>query len=802
MQIRALGALDVVVTGQGTAAGLMARPKPLGVLLHLVLAGTAGSQRRDSLLERFWPDSSTERARSSLRQAIYQLRQALGPDVVASRGEDVLLRPGVVWCDAMEFERRLADGDAIGAMELYRGELLPGFFVDGAPAFERWLDDARRRLRDAARSAAWSLADAAEHSGDEAAALAWCRRVVELAPEDEPAVRRLIAMLRQTGDRAGAMREYDSFAQRMRDEYELEPSAETEALVDMMRGSAGSELRDGSRLDERRVLVTTFDDESGLGALRSFGRLVADAVAQSIASLDGVQVVPLTATLASARHVDAVSAGATAATRARLVGEDLGAGTVVRGAYYAAGDELMVQGWIEDARDGRTLGPLGPVRASLASPLRAAEALSDQARTSLALMFETRVVHIRAARRAPSYEAQGAYVEGLARFVDGDWHGALQHLERSAASDARYSLPLIVTAIARWNLGELAAAEAAVQRARPLAADAGPFERALLDMVRAWLAGDWGAAYEAGRRQAELAPGSIAVFGMAEDSRRRNRPREALRLLATLDPMRGEMRGFAFYWVVMAQALHALAEHRRELDAARRARELHPDSSLALQLEIHARAALGDVPGVRGCIDERLATPGRQEPGAGALMREAALELRAHGHDAATADELLRQCLAWYEELPAEERERPPVQRATARARYDVGDWEGATAAFTALAGERVVVADCGSVHHSHLQAHLDHGYLGVLAIRRGDTAEAARIDGLLERERGEHLFGSTHYWRAAMAALRGDVAMTVRLLRRALAAGMPFEAFIHADPHFSALRGIAELESVLVPRA
>jgi tetratricopeptide (TPR) repeat protein len=392
-------------------------------------------------------------------------------------------------------------------------------------------------------------------------------------------------------------------------------------------------------------------------------------------------------------------------------------------------------------------------------------------------------------------------MEGHARFTEGDWRGALQHLERAAASDATYALPLIVSAIARWNLGELTAAEAAVERARGLVAGAGPFERALLDMVRAWLAGDWGAAYDAVRRQAELAPASIASFQMAEEARRRNRPREALRLLRALDPSRGEMKGWIFYWVVMAQALHMLGEHGHELETARRARTLFPESALALRLEVHALAALGDVRGVRACIEESLATPARNEPRPGMLMREAAHELRAHGHACSAVDTLLRESLAWYEELLGDERERPEALRATARARYEVGDWNGATVAFTVLAGDHVTVTDCGAVHHPHLQAHLDHGYLGVLAVRRGDAVEAARIDTLLEGARGGHLFGSTHYWRAAMAALGGNANAAARLLRRAFAGGMPYEPFIHTDPHFGPVRDAPEFAAILTPR-
>jgi hypothetical protein len=162
---------------------------------------------------------------------------------------------------------------------------------------------------------------------------------------------------------------------------------------------------------------------------------------------------------------------------------------------------------------------------------------------------------------------------------------------------------------------------------------------------------------------------------------------------------------------------------------------------------------------------------------------------------------LLRESLAWYEELPGEERERPAVLRATARARYEIGDWDGATAGFTAVVGDLVTVADCGAVHHPHLQAHLDHGYLGVLAIRRGNAAEAARIDALLAGAHGGYLFGSTYYWRAAMAALGGDAGNAARLLRRALAGGMPYEPFIHADPHFDPVRRVPEFAAILAPR-
>ena len=64
--------------------------------------------------------------RASLRRALYFLRQYLGNEVIVSRGEEEISRcEGLLWCDALAFEERLAADDAAAALDLYRGELPP-----------------------------------------------------------------------------------------------------------------------------------------------------------------------------------------------------------------------------------------------------------------------------------------------------------------------------------------------------------------------------------------------------------------------------------------------------------------------------------------------------------------------------------------------------------------------------------------------------------------------------------------------------------------------------------------------------
>ena len=100
-------------------------------------------------------------------------------------------------------------------MEQYGGDLLPGFYVDDAPEFERWLDVERVRLRRLAARLCWDLADEAQQRGDETGAVRRARQAVDLDPFDETGLHRLIDLLDSLGDRAGALASFDYFSRRL-----------------------------------------------------------------------------------------------------------------------------------------------------------------------------------------------------------------------------------------------------------------------------------------------------------------------------------------------------------------------------------------------------------------------------------------------------------------------------------------------------------------------------------------------------------------------------------------------------------
>jgi TolB-like protein/DNA-binding SARP family transcriptional activator len=156
----------------------------------------------------------------------------------------------LLYCDAITFEQCLDAGRAAEALGQYGGELLSGFYVPDAPHLERWLETERSRLRERAVSAARSLSQLAGRAHDLPEAVRWTHKAVEIAPESEQDVRRLIELMDQAGDRAGALRVYDEYARRLATDYELEPGSETQRVIERIRaheyaGTSGGADRAG-----------------------------------------------------------------------------------------------------------------------------------------------------------------------------------------------------------------------------------------------------------------------------------------------------------------------------------------------------------------------------------------------------------------------------------------------------------------------------------------------------------------------------------------------------------------------------
>jgi DNA-binding SARP family transcriptional activator len=239
IELRLLG--RVGLSGAPGPESHLAQSKLLGLLAWLALAAGGGLQRRDRVVGLLWPELDQGHARAALRKALHALRQLLGPGAIATRGDEELgLHRGVVWCDATEF-RDAADGNRLDhALELYVGELLPGFHLPGCAEYQQWLDEQRAEFRERAGAAAWALALHYEKETAYTRAGDLARKAARFMWENERVLRRSLEMLERIGDRAGALTLYGEFVKRLRQELDVDPSDETRRLAERLRTGAAA----------------------------------------------------------------------------------------------------------------------------------------------------------------------------------------------------------------------------------------------------------------------------------------------------------------------------------------------------------------------------------------------------------------------------------------------------------------------------------------------------------------------------------------------------------------------------------
>src|SRR3989449_3336619 len=174
IEFRLLGALHLTDAEGREVTSLLTRSRRLALLAYLAAARPRGLHRRDTLLALFWPELDVEHARAALRQALDVLRDSLGALAIVTRGdEEIGLDFNHLWCDVAAFEDAVAAGQLPQALELYRGNLLEGFFIPGAAGFERGLETERARVVQAAARGPPSLLQPCGGEGGGAPPAAW-----------------------------------------------------------------------------------------------------------------------------------------------------------------------------------------------------------------------------------------------------------------------------------------------------------------------------------------------------------------------------------------------------------------------------------------------------------------------------------------------------------------------------------------------------------------------------------------------------------------------------------------------------
>ena len=485
IELHTLGVVDLRASDGRELQAVLRQPKRLALLAYLAVSTPRRFHRRDSLLALFWPELDQEHARAALRRSLYFLRNELGSEAVSGRGDDEVGTPeDQLWCDVGAMERAQTAGDPERALTLYRGDLLDGLHVAGtAPEFQEWLDRERSRLRERAAEAARTLADQAEHDGRLEQASAWARRALELVPDDEAVLRRLLILLERSGDRSGAIRAFDEFARHTFQDLELEPSVETRELIEAIRsGDRSVELE----IDPDRMAILPFSVR-GDERLAYLGEGMVELLTTKLDGAGEIRTVDPRALLHFLASNDRAAGNAVEPEEGRRVAAHFGAGRFLLGSLVAAGDRIQGTASLYDAR-GRVVANVRAAAAGQAELFDLVDELARQLLAAAGVSPGTRLTRI-AALTTDSLDALRAYLLGERELRAGRYFDAMEGFQAAVEADASFAL-------AYYRLAAAAAGCALPDLARAFA-DQGyehsgrlsPHDQLVFRAQRAWLHG-------------------------------------------------------------------------------------------------------------------------------------------------------------------------------------------------------------------------------------------------------------------------------------------------------------------------
>jgi len=211
---------------------LAGHKQKVALLSYLAIEGPVS---RENLVTLFWPDNTEQKARQLLSSSLYLVKKAVGENVIRVVGDSVELEPAKVHTDV----------DAlVGANEahrwgeivrLYRGPFLQGFYLPDARGFEEWQSRTRAWIGSIARRAfAHAVATHVEQA-DPKGALDIAGDWAGAEPLEDEAQHALIALLAMSGDRSGALAQFEAYSARLSAELQLQPLEPTVALVEAIR---------------------------------------------------------------------------------------------------------------------------------------------------------------------------------------------------------------------------------------------------------------------------------------------------------------------------------------------------------------------------------------------------------------------------------------------------------------------------------------------------------------------------------------------------------------------------------------
>ncbi len=239
----------------GEALPRLATHKTTSLLAYLILHKHS-PHSREKLAALLWGDVPDERARRSLRTALANIRRIIGHELLVTDRQTVQINPGIpVWADAHELSK-IADSAAQEevanlqyAIDLYRGDLLADFYDD-------WILRERDHYQALYLDLLLRVTQLMRSRSDYGSAIEYAERALESDPANERAHQHLMFCRLASGDRTGALRQYEKCRLLLQEELAAEPSPETTALYRWLARAPANALE--ARITNLPIPLTSF----------------------------------------------------------------------------------------------------------------------------------------------------------------------------------------------------------------------------------------------------------------------------------------------------------------------------------------------------------------------------------------------------------------------------------------------------------------------------------------------------------------------------------------------------------------
>lgn len=246
----------IQVLMDGNRAATFTYNKARALLAYLAVEADRAHQR-DALVGLLWPDLPNDAARTNLRQALADLRQAIGDaaasppylhvaretiqfNAASTHALDVTAFLDMISACADHSHRDLTRCSACAArieqaMALYRGDFLAQFQLADSAPFEEWATLHRERLRVLALENLTHLVSYHEQRGALGQAGRAALRQIEMEPWREESHRSLMRLLALGGQRSAALHQYQVCRRILAHELDALPDRQTTELYRRIR---------------------------------------------------------------------------------------------------------------------------------------------------------------------------------------------------------------------------------------------------------------------------------------------------------------------------------------------------------------------------------------------------------------------------------------------------------------------------------------------------------------------------------------------------------------------------------------